>query len=79
MSDQTTHTDLHRDLGRVEGSIAAMESRFQRVEEIVERIDARLARIEATENQRKGAWWAIVTTSATIGTFAGTLISHFWK
>ncbi|WP_156428160.1 hypothetical protein [Novosphingobium sp. FSW06-99] len=79
MADPTTYSDLHRDLGRVEGGLEAMEKRFDRVEETLERIDDRLARIEASENERKGAWWAIVTIAAVIGAFAGTLISHFWK
>ena len=79
MADPAAQSELHRDLGRVEGSLEAMEKRFDRVEETLERIDDRLARIEASENERKGAWWAIVTMAAIIGAFAGTVISHLWK
>ena len=52
----TTHLDLQRDLGRMEGRLDAMDDRLSKIETIVERVDQRLARIEVTENQRQGAF-----------------------
>jgi len=74
-----THTDIHRDLGRMEGRLDAMEDRLGKVEVILARIDGRLARIEARENERKGAWWMLVFVTAVVTTLAGWLINHFWK
>jgi len=56
-----------------------MEDRLDKIDGTLERIDQRLARIEQTEEQRKGAFslghWLIGAVSA-VGAF---LASHFLK
>jgi hypothetical protein len=74
-----TDTDLHRDIGRMEGRLDAMEERFDRVEKTLERIDTRLAEIIGRDNERKGAWLAIVTIATALGAIAGTIAEHIWK
>lgn len=64
---QPTHGEIQRDLGRMEGKADAMGARLDRLEKIVtdgfDKIDERLARIEKTESERKGAWKVIVTVA----------------
>lgn len=55
-----THSDLHRDIGRMEGRLDAMEHRLAQMVATLERIDSRLATIETRENERRGAWVALV-------------------
>ena len=56
----TTHDDLHRDLGRMEGAFGAMEDRLDKLEKMMsdgfQKLDERLARIESRESERKGAF-----------------------
>jgi septal ring factor EnvC (AmiA/AmiB activator) len=68
-----SHTDLYQGLGRLEGATTAMEARLDRIEDVLERIDKRLAKIEAKEDQRKGA----VATLVAIGGVIGGLIVKF--
>jgi len=75
----TTNSDLHRDFGRMEGQIKAMDDRLSRIEEIVERIDTRLASIETHENQLRGAWWVLAGIATIIGVVIGIVVNHFWK
>lgn len=60
---QPSHSDLQRDVGRLEGRFAAMEKRLDHLEKAVndgfdkvaggiEKIDKRLAAIEATLTER---------------------------
>lgn len=74
-----THNDLHRDLGRMEGRLDAMEDRLSKIETLAERIDERLARIEARESERRGIWWTLVTVATVLGSAIGVLLAHFWK
>jgi septal ring factor EnvC (AmiA/AmiB activator) len=69
----TTHTDLSRDMGRVEGKQDAMGARLDKIEELLERIDARLAKLEAAEHQRKGAVAALMLFAG----FIGGLVAKF--
>lgn len=65
------HSDLSRALGRVEGDIAAVKDGFDRLETAVRegfgKVDERLAKLEAKENQRKGAVAALMVFSGFIG------------
>lgn len=72
-----THDQLNRALGRVEGSQVAMEKRldhlekamtegFEKVGDGIDRIDKRLASIEAKEAERKGAWKVVAAVAATV-------------
>lgn len=69
----TTHTDLSRDMGRVEGKQDAMGARLDKIEDLLERIDSRLARLEAAENKRKGAVGALMLFAG----FIGGLVAKF--
>jgi hypothetical protein len=71
--------DIHRDLGRMEGRLDAVEDRLNEMKVVLERIDARMARIEATEAQRKGGLAVLVGLSSAISLIAGWIINHFWK
>lgn len=66
-----THADLHRDFGRMEGKQDEMGARLDRLEKLIEagfeKMDERLARLEAKENQRKGAIAALMVFSGFIG------------
>lgn len=74
-----THTDLHRDIGRMEGRLDGVDDRLSKIEAIAERIDGRLANLEARESERKGAWWTLVVIASIVGTLTGTVLSHLWK
>jgi hypothetical protein len=76
---ELNHADLHRDLGRMEGRLDAMEDRLSKIEAIAERIDSRLANLEARDNERKGAWWTLVGVATGFGTVAGSILTHLWK
>jgi len=67
------HTDLSRDMGRVEGKQDAMGARLDKIEDLLERIDSRLARLEASENKRKGAVGALMLFAG----FVGGLVAKF--
>ena len=62
-----SHTDLYQGLGRLEGATAAMGDRLDKIEDVLERIDARLANLEAKEDQRKGAVAMFVALGGIIG------------
>lgn len=73
----TTHDDLERSLGRVEGNQQATRERMDRFEKLVsngfsdvgealDEIKARLSQIEARENERKGAWAVLVGIASVI-------------
>ena len=67
------HSDLYQGLGRLEGATQAMENRLDKIEEVLERIDKRLAGLEDKENQRKGA----IATLVAIGGVIGGLVVKF--
>lgn len=74
-----THDDLHRDIGRMEGRLDAMEDRLGKMEAVLERIDGRLAKIEGRESERKGAFalghWLVGAVSGLVAFVA----AHFLK
>ncbi|PTR07856.1 MULTISPECIES: hypothetical protein [Novosphingobium] len=76
-------SEIHRDLGRMEGRLDAVEDRLTKIEVVLERIDRRMARIEETEAKRKGGWAVLVTVASLIASFVaamfGLLVSHFLK
>ncbi len=72
-----SHDDLNRSLGCVEGRQTATEERldhlertvadgFEKMGEGLEKIDKRLAAIEAKELERKGAWKVIALVASTV-------------
>lgn len=81
-----SHEDLQRSLGRVEGNQSQMEARmdrfeklvsdgFQTVESSLQAIEKRLAAMEATESERKGAWKVAVAISGLVS----ALVAAAWK
>ena len=74
-----TNTDLQRDFGRMEGRLDAMDNRLIKIESIMERVDKRLARIEARESQLTGAWWVLAGIAGIIGALLYAALGHFWK
>ena len=85
---QPSHSDIQRDLGRVEGKFDAMEKRmdhlektvtsgFEKVEQGLSKIDQRLAKIEAERAEQKGAWKVIATVAAGVSAFVASAIKYF--
>lgn len=83
------HDDLQRSLGRVEGNQDAMEARmdrfekalgegFTKVEDTLEKINARLARIETKEAERKGALAVLAAIGAVVVGIVSSLITKFF-
>jgi septal ring factor EnvC (AmiA/AmiB activator) len=72
-------SDIHRDLGRMEGRLDAVEDRLSEMKAVLERIDERLAKIESAEAQRKGGLATLIAASSVISLIAGWVIEHFWK
>ena len=83
MMTDMTHTDLHRDIGRMEGRLDGMDDRLSKIETIVERIDSKMAALEAAAQRNHGAWGvfeAIGITIVTLGAgIIGSIVAHFWK
>lgn len=75
----TTNNDLHRDIGRMEGRLAALEDRFEKMEALLERIDGRLAKIENQETERKGAWRVLVFVSGVLSSAVAAIVTWFFK
>lgn len=85
---QSTHNDLQRSLGRVEGSQEAMGARMDKLEQAVEDgfeklftkldgIDTRIKAIETTEAQRSGAWKVIVPVVTVLSSVVTWLVGRF--
>lgn len=72
----TTHLDLQRDIGRMEGRLTALEDRLEKMEAVLERIDRRLAAMETKETERKGAWKVIVTVAGAVSAAVAALIKY---
>lgn len=76
------HTELHRDMGRVEAGLEslekAMQEGFRRIEERLTKIEADVEALKTTESQRKGAFqlghWLIGTVSGFIAFLAAYFI-----
>lgn len=84
---QPSHSDLQRDVGRLEGCFAAMEKRLDHLEKAVndgfdkvaggiEKIDKRLAQIEAKEAERKGAWKVVSAIAAAVAAVVASAVKY---
>lgn len=82
----TSHDDLQRSLGRMEGNQSSMEQRmdrfeklvsdgFEKVETSLETISKRLGAIESKEDQRKGAWAAITAIASVVSGVVAWVVS----
>lgn len=83
----TSNDDLNRSIGKLEGLQSAMEKRLDHLEKTVtdgfghisaglEKIDKRLAAIEAKEQERKGAWKIIAFVATTISAIVATAVKY---
>lgn len=72
-----THTDLHRDIGRMEGRLDAVENRLAQMVAALERIDERLAKIETRENERRGAWMVLVALGSLVSGLVAWAVATF--
>lgn len=72
----TTHLDLQRDIGRMEGRLGALENRLEKMEAVLERIDQRLATMETKETERRGAWKVIVSVAGLVSAAVAALIKY---
>ena len=83
----TSHEDLQRSLGRVEGNQSQLEARMDRFEKLVSdgfeklegslsAIDKRLAAIESKETERKGAWKVIVLVASGVSAVVAGIIKY---
>ena len=86
----TSHEDLQRSLGRVEGNQSQLEARMDRFEKLVSdgfdklegtlsAIDTRLAAIERREDQRKGAWKVIVGVAGGVSAAVAMIAKYFFS
>lgn len=77
------HSELQRDMGRVEGKQDAMGARLDRLEKIIEdgfrEIRKDIADLKLAESQRKGALAVLVAVGGVIGGAIWAVIEHFWK
>lgn len=75
----TSHDDLNRALGVVEGELRGMSNRMDNIEALLERIDQRLSAIEKAEAERKGAQKFAVWLAGALGGFISSAIAFFLK
>lgn len=75
----TSHDDLNRALGVVEGELRGMSNRMDNIEAILERIDLRLSAIEKAEAERKGAQKFAVWLAGVVGGIVSAAIAFFVK
>lgn len=78
-TQRPNNADLSREIGQLEGEMIAVKESLDRIEKAMtlglERINARLAELEAKENQRKGALGLLMVLAATIGAGLSKLIA----
>lgn len=75
----TSHDDLNRALGVVEGELRGMSNRMDNIEAILERIELRLNAIEKAEAERKGAQKFAVWIAGAFGGMVSAAIAFFAK
>ena len=75
----SSYFEKGREQGRIEGRLTTIEDRYTHLDIILERIDARLARIEKRESELTGAWWVFGFIATLISAGMAILTSHFWK
>lgn len=86
----TTHDDLQRSIGRIEGNLGALGSRmdrsdqtntqgFTKIEDALKAIDTRLEKLEAKENERKGATAMIVSFASLLSGLVGAFLTRWFS
>ena len=80
-SPRPNNADLSREIGHLEGEMAAVKESLDRIEKAMtlglERINSRLAELEAKENQRKGALGLLMVVAAALGAGISKFIAVF--
>lgn len=75
-----THDDLHRDFGRMEAGLESLKDivreGFQDNRDRLDKVEERLAALEARETERKGAWKVIVTVAGAVSAAVAVLIKY---
>jgi len=56
-----------------------MERDVYEIKGMLKDISDRLARIEASDAERKGAWWALAAIVTVVGAISSAVVGHFWK
>jgi len=89
---QPTHSDQQRALGRLEGTITAMEKRMDHLERTVingfkevnaninklgEKQDERLLALETHEAEKRGGWKLLTLVGGAAGAFGGLAVALF--
>ncbi len=76
----TTHTDLHRDFGRMEASLESLEKvvsqGFQEIKDELRAIKTDVEALKAAETERRGAWKVIVTIAGVVSAAVAGLIKY---
>jgi hypothetical protein len=79
----TTHDDLNRDLGRMEGTLHGMGDRLGKLEKIVsdgfDKLNQRLDVIEKRESERKGGFRVAHWIYGAATGLVAFLAAHFLK
>lgn len=75
----TSHDDLNRALGVVEGELRGVSNRMDNIEALLERIDQRLSAIEKAEAERRGAQKFAVWIAGLFGGIVAAFGSVFFK
>jgi hypothetical protein len=76
----TNHDDLHRDLGRMEAGLEALKDivreGFKGSNERLDKLETRMAALEAKETERKGVWKTIVAISGLVSAAVAGLVKY---
>jgi len=76
----TTHTDLQRDMGRVEASLEALEKvvsqGFSEIKAEIVDLKKEVADLRRAETERKGAWKVIVAVAGGVSAVVAALIKY---
>lgn len=74
-----SHDDLHRDFGRMEAGLESLKDivreGFQDNRDRLDKVERRLAALEARETERKGAWRVIVAVAGAVS----AAVAGLWK
>lgn len=66
-------------VGRLEAGLDSLNENLKRVADKVDSIDGRLAHIERSEMERKGAWKVLVFVASLVGALAAKLAGFFLR
>lgn len=77
---KASHDDLHRDMGKVEAGLEALKEivrdGFKGTDTRLDRVEQRLAALEAKETERKGVWKVIVTVAGGVSAIVAVLVKY---